>query len=124
MEKATHLITGSRGEEVALGHLLHIGYKLEHRNWRYKHLEIDLIMLDENTLVFVEVKTRSGANFGLPYEAVTWQKQRKLSQAATIFIRQNKYEGEIRFDVVSILANKENQYNIRHIKDAFWPRYS
>jgi len=121
---AKHHITGSTGEQVALTYLLKHGYKLKQQNWRYKHLEVDLIMFDGQILVFVEVKTRSDANFGLPYESVTWQKQRKLSQAATIFIRQNHYEGEIRFDIVSILINKDETFNIRHITDAFWPRYS
>lgn len=107
-----------------MDHLLHAGYRLKQQNWRYKHLEIDLIMMDESVLVFVEVKTRSSADFGQPYEAVSWQKQQKLSKAATIFIRQHHYEGEIRFDVVSILVDQEQQHQIRHIKDAFWPRYS
>lgn len=121
---ATHQLTGSDGEVAALQYLLQQRYYLIKRNWRYKHLEVDLIMKDGMQLVFVEVKTRSGSDFGLPYEAVTWQKQRKLSQAATIYIRQHRYEGEIRFDIVSILVNKDKKYNIRHIKDAFWPRYS
>ncbi|MCL4641215.1 MULTISPECIES: YraN family protein [Olivibacter] len=121
---ATHQITGSDGERAALQYLLHQGYYLVKQNWRYKHLEVDLIMKDGTQLVFVEVKTRSSSGFGLPYEAVNWQKQRKLSQAATIYIRQHHYAGEIRFDIVSIFANKDKKYNIRHIKDAFWPRYS
>lgn len=121
---AKHHIIGAKGEQVALTYLLKQGYKLKQQNWRHKHLEVDLIMFDGQVLVFVEVKTRSDANFGLPYESVTWQKQRKLSQAATIFIRQNYYEGEIRFDIVSILINKDETLNVRHITDAFWPRYS
>lgn len=121
---ATHLMTGSKGERAALDYLLQAGYRLKHQNWRYKHLEVDLIMIDGPILVFVEVKTRSTAHFGQPYEAVSWQKQQKLSKAATIFIRQHRYEGEIRFDVVSILVDQEQQHQIKHIKDAFWPRYS
>ncbi|MEH6304052.1 YraN family protein [Olivibacter sp. CPCC 100613] len=121
---ATHQIIGSDGEQAALQYLLQQHHYLVKQNWRYKHLEVDLIMKDGSELVFVEVKTRSGGDFGLPYEAVNWQKQRKLSQAATIYIRQHRYEGEIRFDIVSIFVNKEKKYNIRHIKDAFWPRYS
>ncbi|GAA4805400.1 YraN family protein [Olivibacter ginsenosidimutans] len=121
---ATHHVIGTNGEQAALTYLLRQGYTLKHKNWRYKHLEIDLIMLDGQVLVFVEVKTRSDTAFGMPYEAVTWQKQHKLSQAATIFIRQHRYEGEIRFDIVSILADQQGQFNVRHIQDAFWPRYS
>ncbi|QNL50642.1 YraN family protein [Olivibacter sp. SDN3] len=121
---AKHLLTGISGETAAQNYLLECGYLLLHKNWRYKHLEVDIVMRDQDTLVFVEVKTRTDGRFGLPYESVNWQKQRKLSQAATIYIKQHHYEGEIRFDVVSIFANPSDQYNIRHIKDAFWPRYS
>lgn len=121
---AQHQVTGAKGEEAALDHLLKLGYTLTYKNWRHKHLEIDLIMSDENTLIFVEVKTRSSANFGLPYESVNWHKQHKLAKAANIFIRKHQHQGEIRFDIVSIFANQGGSYNIRHIKDAFWPRYS
>lgn len=121
---AAHQFIGTQGEQQALQYLLKQRYQLVKQNWRYKHLEVDLIMKDGAQLVFVEVKTRSSGSFGLPYEAVNWQKQRKLSQAATIYIRQHQYQGEIRFDVVSIFANKDQRYDIRHIKDAFWPRYS
>lgn len=121
---AKHLLTGIQGESAAQNYLHGYGYQLLHKNWRHKHLEVDLVMRDGNTLVFVEVKTRTDGRFGLPYESVNWQKQRKLSQAATIYIKQNHYEGEIRFDIISIFVNKDQQFNIRHIKDAFWPRYS
>ena len=121
---AQHHITGAKGEAAALAHLLKLGYRLECKNWRHKQLEVDLIMSDEKTLIFVEVKTRSSGNFGLPYESVNWHKQHKLAKAANIFIHQIRYQGEIRFVVVSIFANQHNEFNIRHIKDAFWPRYS
>jgi len=121
---AEHILTGEKGEQQALRYLLGLGYQLEARNWRYKHLEVDLIMRDGEVLVFVEVKTRASGTYGLPYEAVDWQKQRKLARAATIFIGQQKHQGEIRFDVVSILMNDQKEFNLRHIKDAFWPRYA
>src|SRR5690606_30910144 len=97
------------------------GFVLLARNWRYKHLEVDLIAKDGGVLVFVEVKALTSAEHGLPFEAVTWQKQQKLDRAANIYIRQNHYEGEIRFDIISIFANGTGNYNIRHIRDAFWP---
>lgn len=117
-----HLLTGQRGEQAALTYLLQCGYRLQSQNWRYKHLEVDLIMYDADVLVFIEVKTRSSGNFGLPFEAVDWKKKRKLVRAANIFIDRNYYQGEIRFDIISIFANESGKHNIRHIKDAFWPQ--
>ena len=118
---ATHLQTGRNGEEAACGFLQKQGFVLLARNWRYKHLEVDFIAKDGEILVFVEVKTLTSADHGLPFEAVTWQKQQKLDRAANVYIRQNRYEGEIRFDIISIFANGAGHYNIRHIRDAFWP---
>ncbi len=120
-QQATHLQTGRDGEDAAGRFLQRQGWVLLARNWRYKHLEVDLIAKDGDVLVFVEVKTLTSAAYGLPYEAVTWQKQQKLDRAANSYIRQNHYEGEIRFDIISIFANGTDNYNIRHIRDAFWP---
>ncbi len=117
-----HLLTGRKGEQAALGYLLGKGYRLQEQNWRHKHLEVDLIMKDGPILVFVEVKTRSSAAYGLPFESVDWRKQKKLVRAAEIFISRNFFKGEIRFDIISIFANEDGQFNIRHIADAFWPR--
>ncbi len=116
-----HIITGISGEKAACQFLEKRGFKIIATNWRYKHLEVDIIMHDGPILVFVEVKTRSNAAFGLPYESVDLQKQKKLDRAANIYLARYRYEGEIRFDVISILVNQEKKYNIRHIKDAFWP---
>ena len=118
---AVHLQTGRNGETAAGDFLQKQGLVVLARNWRYKHLEVDFIVRDGDVLVFVEVKTRSGADYGLPFEAVTWQKQQKLDRAANIYIRQNHYEGEIRFDIISVFANGAGNYSIRHIRDAFWP---
>ncbi|SEN62623.1 putative endonuclease [bacterium A37T11] len=118
---AEHLQTGANGEHAAYLHLVENGFRIVERNWRYKHLEVDLIMMDGNVLVFVEVKTLKGADYGLPFEAVNWQKEQRLDRAANIYIRQKGYEGEIRFDIISIFANGDGAFNIRHIKDAFWP---
>lgn len=118
---AEHLQTGMDGEQAAHQYLLKKRFAILARNWRYKHLEVDLIMMDGPILVFVEVKTLKSADYGLPFEAVDWKKQQRLERAANIYIRKTRYEGEIRFDIISIFANADGQFNIRHIKDAFWP---
>jgi len=108
---AKHLETGEWGEQMAMEYLVKIGYKIVLRNWRFKNLEVDLIVVDKDTLVFVEVKTRSGTDFGEPYEFVDRKKQRLLIRAAQAYILKTGYVGEVRFDVVAIT---------NHIKDAFW----
>ncbi len=117
-----HLQKGSDGERVAVAHLERLGYHILHQNWRHQHLEVDIIAREDNILVFVEVKMRSSAAFGMPYESVDRAKQAKLARAANHYIATHSYGGEIRFDVVSILYSAQNKiYDIRLIKDAFWP---
>ena len=118
----SHLQKGKDGEDIAVGLLKQRGYRIVCQNWRHKHLEVDIIAQDGDILVFVEVKTRSYATFGMPYEAVDHVKQAKLTRAANHYIAAHHYGGEIRFDVVSILYSEKNKtYNTRLIKDAFWP---
>lgn len=122
-----HLETGKVGEDLAQETLLENGYTIISRNWRYKHLEIDFVAMDSQTLVFVEVKTRKNTRFGHPYEAVDWKKQQKLARAATIYLSQSSHKGETRFDIVSVILNddildkKDSGPQVKIIKDAFWP---
>jgi putative endonuclease len=96
-----------------------MGYTILFRNWRYKHLEIDIIASKEDCLHIIEVKTRSYVAFGEPFTAVTPDKQRKLIKAANHFAGLNGYINEIRFDVVSVVANTK-QSNVEILKDAFY----
>lgn len=108
---------GSFGEQLATDFLLGEGYKLLFRNWRFKYWELDIIAMDNATLVFVEVKSRTNLNFGKPEQFVDWKKQKNMIRAAESYIRQYRYEGEIRFDVVSVYLETKN---VELIKDAFW----
>ncbi|MFC3200175.1 YraN family protein [Parapedobacter deserti] len=119
---SSRLQTGKSGEDAAIRLLKQQGYQIRCRNWRHKNLEVDIIAEDGDILVFVEVKTRSGHAYGMPYEFVDAVKQARLVRAANQYIAANRYGGEIRFDVVSILySEKRETYNTRLIKDAFWP---
>jgi len=71
---AKHLVDGSFGEQLARDYLRSIGYTIVHCNWRYRHLEIDIIALDRATFVFVEVKSRHSTRYGQPYEFVDYAK--------------------------------------------------
>ncbi len=115
---AGHLEIGEEGEQMALEYLIEQGCKIVLRNWRFKNLEVDLIVMDKDTLVFVEVKTRSRTEFGEPYEFVDIKKQRRLIRAAQAYILKTGYTGELRFDVVAITRSPKLVLN--YIKDAFW----
>lgn len=111
---------GKSGEKVALRYLEDKKYKIVAMNFRLFRGEIDIIAYDNNTLVFVEVKTRKSTDFGLPEESVTPSKQKQIKKIAQGFLTKNNlYETECRFDVVSLILDKGKTYSIRHIKNAF-----
>ena len=83
---ASHIKLGNRGEGIALEQLEDQGYTILHTNWRYKKAEIDLVAKDGDTLVFVEVKTRSYIYLNEPEDAVTLRKQDLLVSAATAYM--------------------------------------
>lgn len=118
---AKHLDTGNIGENIAYQYLLKQGFEVVEIGWRSKRLEIDIIANDGNILVFVEVKTRRSLKFGSPFEAVNWKKQNSLDRAANRYISKTKHTGEIRFDIISVYLKRNEEPEINHIRDAFWP---
>lgn len=117
---ADHNELGKLGEKEAAGMLLSEGYKILHRNWRYKHAEIDIVAQDGDNLVIVEVKTRSTSYYGDPAEAVNSSKQKFLIKATEALIRKFDYDLNVRYDIISVII-KGNRIIIDHIKDAFYP---
>lgn len=117
---ADHNELGKRGELLAFSFLRDKGYTILQTNWRRGKLEIDIIALDGDELVFVEVKTRTTALFGEPEDAVNPQKRRHLIQAANAYVIKSGYDKGSRFDVISIIIEKDNCI-IHHIPDAFYP---
>jgi putative endonuclease len=111
---------GNQGEEIARAHLLKMGYSILEKNWRHKHLEIDIIASINNTLVIVEVKLRANAFFGNPEEFVTSSKQKKLIKAADFYIKENNINWETRFDIIAIVQNP-NELCVEHFEGAFYP---
>jgi putative endonuclease len=94
---------GRLGERLAAEELLSHGYRILERNFRCSYGEIDLVAEDGQDLVFVEVKTRRGVPFGLPEEAVTARKQRKLVEVASFYIDAHECsERSWRVDVVAV----------------------
>ncbi|MGI5912341.1 MAG: YraN family protein [Syntrophomonadaceae bacterium] len=111
---------GLWGEEIAASFLINKGYDIRERNYYTRYGELDIICEIDNRLIFVEVKTRRSIKFGFPEEAVTRQKIKHLRKAALIYLNSLEcHFPEIRFDVITILINSNNQVNINHIENAF-----
>lgn len=115
-----HNETGQQGEQAATDFLEQKGYKILHRNWRYKRAELDIVAMDKRTMVFVEVKTRSDYTFGRPETAVDGKKQRLMTQAAIAYMSESGHDGAIRFDILSLILRGDKFY-IDHYEDAFFP---
>lgn len=109
---------GDRGERAAARFLRKQGMRVLRRGYRTDHGEIDLIARDGDSLVFVEVKARRR---GQPAEAVTAEKQRRLTLAALHFLkRYGLLDVRSRFDVVAVLwPDDDSEPEIDHIRDAF-----
>jgi len=113
--------SGAQWERTAESFLRSHGLKLLQRNFSSRFGEIDLIMEDEETVVFIEVKYRAQSRHGSGAEAVTFQKQARISRTAAWFLAKNPHRAEqfCRFDVISIDPLKTDQ-GINWIKDAFY----
>lgn len=111
---------GNRGEEIAVKYLLKKGYYILDRNFYTRWGELDIICSDsDNSVIFVEVKTRRSTKYGFPEEAITLGKQQKIKKAALIYLSSKKgLFKEIRFDVVAILVD-DRKYEVNHIEEAF-----
>jgi putative endonuclease len=118
---AQHLDLGRKGESLAKAHLEKGGYEILDENWRHGRAEIDLVAYKDKVIIFAEVKTRTGNGFGEPEDFVDARKQKLLVAAADEYIYLKDHQGEVRFDIISILFDKQANYKLKHIEDAFWP---
>lgn len=118
---ATHNDLGKQGEALAKAFLEAAGYEILDENWVFGKAEIDLIAYKNKVIIFTEVKARSGTGFGLPEDFVDTRKQNLLAQAADEYIYLMNHNGEVRFDIISVLFDRNNNHTIKHIEDAFWP---
>jgi putative endonuclease len=112
---------GQRGENEAARYLKRLGYRILARGRRLASGELDLVVLDGRTIVFVEVKTRTSQDVGHPAEAVDANKQRRLTRLAVTFMkRHGLLEYPSRFDVVAITwPEGRGRPQIEHFKNAF-----
>lgn len=109
--------SGKLGEDAACRFLTSKGYKIIARNFHTRFGEIDIVTLFKNSVVFVEVKTRSGNTFGAPIEAVTPSKLSKLVASAHIYLSQNlKLPKDFSFDVIEVFESGE-KLEVQHTKN-------
>ena len=120
--KTEKQLIGQKGEDLAAEFYRQHNYVILDRNWKCYHLEVDLIAINEEYLVFCEVKTRSCTVFGEPEAFVTPQKQKNLIRAANLYLTRKNISKEVRFDIISIILCGE-EYRVHHIPNAFQPRW-
>jgi putative endonuclease len=125
MADARRASLGGRGEDAAAAWYRGASYEVIDRNWRCAEGELDLVAhsADGDIVVFCEVKTRSSATFGSPFEAVTSAKQRRVRALATLWLRSERRRGtsyrHIRFDVAAVTRGPGGSLEVEVLQDAF-----
>lgn len=112
---------GRWGEQLAADHLVGAGLEVLARNWRCREGELDVVARDlDGTVVFVEVKTRSGTAFGTPAEAVTRAKAARIRGLACRWLLEHPSGGvPLRFDVVEVVRRPGQPPEVHHLQAAF-----
>ena len=112
---------GLAGEQVACAYLKRQGYAIEAANVRFPVGEIDLIARDAGTLCMVEVRSKASRRFGSPLESITFRKQQHLLKAARWYLhrRRPRWDGPVRFDVVTVEWSDSRQPTINLLRGAF-----
>ncbi len=113
--------TGQQAEKMACEFLSDKGLTLITKNYHCRYGEIDLIMQQDQTIVFVEVRARKSNNLVDSASSVNWSKQQKLQRSAEYYLQTNNIHASIpaRFDVVAIVQNQNQLSDIDWIQNAF-----
>ena len=113
-------VLGERGEKAAARYLKLRGYEILERNWKCPAGEADIIARDGSTLVFIEVKTRTGVSKGFPSEAVDAKKRARYEKIAGWYIMTcDELDVPVRFDVIALLVAAPDRAFMKHYVDAF-----
>lgn len=118
-DRPAHLLRGEAGEALAEAWLVRHGLRALQRNFRCRLGEIDLVMRDADTLVFVEVRCRRDCGYGTALESVTAGKQARLLRAAAVYLQQHGDSLPCRFDVVGISPGPDGHPVYEWVRDAF-----
>ena len=117
---AKHNILGRQGEDIAAEYLIQQGYTIQDRDWHCGHKDLDLVVTKDNVIAFVEVKTRTGTEWGDPQDFVNDRKIRSIVHSADAYLRFNQINMEVRFDIISVVLD-EGEFKVEHIEQAFFP---
>ncbi|MDE7394370.1 MAG: YraN family protein [Muribaculaceae bacterium] len=119
---AKHNEIGKWGEQIAYEFLVKQGYAICEHNWRLNHLEVDIIAMKGNRIIFVEVKTRADDEID-PLLAVNKKKRANLIQAAKVYIESHKIIHDYQFDVIVVIGSPLSSLppKIDFFPDAFLP---
>lgn len=111
---------GTRGEDAAVWYLKRRGYEIVARNWTCVAGEADIVALCDEAIVFVEVKTRSSTDMGMPEEAVGEKKRSRYEKIAALFLADyDIVDVQVRFDIISLVVIASNRALVRHHINAF-----
>lgn len=116
---AQHNELGKWGESVAYDFLVSRGYSILATNHRVAGIEIDIIAQLDNSIAFVEVKTRKSPIYD-PLEAITPQKKMRLARAADAWLRMTRVPWRPQFDIIAVVGNQQD-FEVTHYPDAFLP---
>lgn len=107
---------GQMGEDIAVKYLLENGYEIIERNKHFSRAcEIDIIAYKNDTLIFIEVKTRTTNSFGIPFEAITKTKYQHIKTGVYTYLKDNPEYKKYRIDAISIILKPE--LTIEHLKN-------
>ena len=120
MPLVDRILLGKSGEDLACRELRRRGYEILARRFRTRVGELDIVARDGPTIVFVEVKTRTSAAYGAPYEAVGPRKQYKIWLMATDYLQRRGWNDKpCRFDIVAISVERDGRRRIEVLTSAF-----
>ena len=100
--------TGRLGERLAAEYLKKKGYKILEQNYRTRYAEIDLVVQKKDVLVFVEVRTKIGEQFGTPEETLNWKKLQKVKRNASSYVARSKWNKLYRVDGICIVLDEQH----------------
>jgi len=109
MSKDQKLTIGRIGEDYARKYLENQGFKILEQNYRTKYGEIDLIGKEQNEMVFIEVRTKTKEDFGMPEETLNKRKIAKLKNNALAYTSKIGWRGPLRLDALCLILDEKNQ---------------
>lgn len=117
---ALHNELGAWGEEMAMQHLVRLGFAIAERNVKIGKYELDIIATKDDIIAFVEVKTRSD-NFVDPTDAIDEKKIKHMARAADAYIQSRGILANPQFDVITVVGTPGGEFELTHYPDAFFP---